>query len=393
MFESHTDLHLPGPTIVPPAVRSAIASGLEADTLNYRSAAFTELLKRVQEKLRRVVGSDGTPLILPGSGATGLEAGIRALVGRGDTAIVCSAGFFAEYAVAIVERLGAQAVRVEAEWGTAIDPTEVATALRAHPGARAVIATHCETSTGVVHDVRAIAESVTDSDAAFVVDAVSSLVSTELQADAWGIDMVLSASQKALMLPPGLAIATVSEKAWRAIGERPAETFALDLVGYREAAERGATPFTPNVPLIHGLDVACDLILKDGLDSSWRRHALLRDMTRDGVRALGLRPFAEDAHASSTLTTVALDDADAVRARLLHDHRFVVGGGLGRVAGRVVRLGHLGWTTPSGVLRMLAALEASLAREGHEVPLGAGVAAAQRRWLDTSVAQEPSRGS
>ena len=391
MFESHTDLHLPGPTIVPPAVRAAITSGLEADTLNYRSAAFTELLQRVQDKLRRVVGSDATPLILPGSGATGLEAGIRALLDRGDTAVVCTAGFFAEYAVSIVERIGAHVVRVDAEWGEAIDPAAVAASLRDHPEARAVICTHCETSTGVIHDVRAIAEVVAGSDAAFVVDAVSSLVSTELRPDAWGIDMVLSASQKALMLPPGLAIATVSEKGWRAIGERSADTFALDLVRYRETAERGATPFTPNVPLIHGLDAACDLILADGLEASWRRHALLRDMTRDGVRALGLRPFTDDAHASSTLTTVAIDDADAVRARLLHEHRFVVGGGLGRVSGRIVRLGHLGWTAPTGVLRMLAALETVLASEGHAVPLGAGVAAAQRRWLDAADT-EPSRG-
>ena len=378
MFDEHVDLHIPGPTIVPPAVRRAILAGMEDPAMNYRSGRYNALQRRVQEKLQQVMRTNDDVLILSGSGTAALEAGIGALVGPGDTVITCVGGFFGGYARGIAERIGAKQVRLDATWGEAIDPAAIADALARHPETRAVVVTHCETSTGVINDVRAIAEVVAATDAVLAVDAVSSLASTPLETAAWGVDMVMSASQKALMLPPGLALLSVSEKAWARL--RPARSFYFDLPAYREHARGGATPYTPNVPLVMGLEVALDLILQDGVEAGWARHALLRDMARAGVRAMGLTPFADDAVASSTLTTVRLDDADRVRTRLDREMGFVVGGGLGEVTNRILRLGHLGWTPPLEVLKMLAALEVALARDGRPTPEGAGVAAAQRTW-------------
>jgi aspartate aminotransferase-like enzyme len=386
MFDEHMDLHLPGPTIVPPQVRRAILQGAEDLAMNYRSQRFGELHLRVTDKLRRVMRTRNDVLILSGSGAAAIEAGVGAIVAPGDTVITCVSGFFGEYASSIAKRIGAQEVRVDASWGESIDPDAVAAALARHPEARAVVVTHCETSTGVVNDVRAIAELVAPTDTVLAIDAVSSLVSTPLETDAWGIDVVMSASQKALMLPPGLALVSVSDKAWELIEARPSRSFYFDLPTYRAAAASGATPFTPNVPLIVGLAVALDLILTDGVDASWARHALLRDMTRAGIRAMSLELLAGDAIASSTLTTVRLPRADAVRTRMADELHFIVGGGLGRLSDQLLRLGHLGWTPPLEVLKMLAALELALHHDGRPGPEGAGVVAAQRAWTESRLA-------
>ena len=382
MFDDHIDLRLPGPTIVPAPVRYAIAQGAEHPAMNYRSQRFAELHRSVSHKLRQVMRTDSDVVILSGSGTAALEAGIGSVVGTGDTVITAVAGYFAEYASAVCDAIGANNVRIEAEWGRPIDADAVAAALQRHPEARAVVVTHCETSTGVVSDVRAIAEVVAASDAVFAIDAVSSLVSTPIEMDAWGIDLLMSASQKALMLPPGLAFLAASEKAWSRIEARSARSYYFDVAAYRNAARSGATPYTPNVPLVLGLDVALDLILDEGLEAAWERHALLRDMMRSGVRALGLRPFADDDCASSTLTTVAIDDADALRSLMHEELRVVVGGGLGRTRDRLLRLGHLGFAAPLDVVTLLAALETALVFTGRSEHGGAGVAAAQRVWAE-----------
>ena len=382
MFDDHIDLRLPGPTIVPAPVRYAIARGAEHPAMNYRSPRFAELHRSVSHKLRQVMRTNSDMVILSGSGTAALEAGIGSVVGTGDTVITAVAGYFAEYASSVCDAIGANNVRIEAEWGRPIAADAIAAALKRHPEARAVVVTHCETSTGVVSDVRAIAEVVAATNAVLAIDAVSSLVSTPIEMDAWGIDLLMSASQKALMLPPGLAFIAASEKAWGRIEARAARSFYFDVKAYRSAARSGATPYTPNVPLVLGLDVALDLILDEGVEAAWERHALLRDMLRAGVRALGLRPFVDDEFASSTLTTVAIDDADALRTLMHEELRVVVGGGLGRMRDRLLRLGHLGFATPLDAMTLLAALEAALVVTTRSDRGGVGVAAAQRVWSE-----------
>ena len=385
MFSEKIDLRLPGPTVVPPEVQRAMQMTMDHPMMDYRDKAFSALLADTSESAKMVFQTRQDVLIIAGSGASILEAAMVNIVGSDDTVIICVIGYFGEYLTSIAEHLGAKVIRVEAEWGQVVDPEAVRETLDEHPYAKAVFVTHCETSTGAINNVEVMGGIVKDYDAVLVVDAVSSLVGTPLYMDAWGLDVVGTGSQKALMLPPGIALLSVSEKAWRLIQKRSCPSFYLDLKKYREGIDRGQTPYTPNIALVSGLRASLHLISEEGLENTYKRHALLRDMTRAGVRALGLRCLVEeDAAASPTLTAVKINrvNADDFRKLLRQELHVALGGGLGKLKGKIIRLGHLGYIDSADVLKMLAALELALIKVGYEVSLGSGVAAAQAFWLE-----------
>jgi aspartate aminotransferase-like enzyme len=385
MFSEKMDLRLPGPVQVPPEIQRAMMRSFDHPMMDYRNEEFQQVLKEAAEAAKPVFQTKQDVYILCGSGASALETTMVNLVGPSDTILICVVGYFGEYLVDLAEHIGVNVIRVDAPWGEIVDPEDVRKVLAAHPEVKAVFATHCETSTGAINNVEAIAAVVRECDAVFVVDAVSSLVGTPLYMDRWGIDMVATGGQKALMLPPGNALVSVSDKARRMMSKHRCPSFYLDLKKYQELLPKGHTPYTPNIALVNGLLEACRMIERGGgIGVSYQRHACLREMTRAGVRALGLQLFVADAAASPTLTAVVFDQGDADQFRKLMREQFhiAVGGGLGKMKGKLLRLGHMGYTDAADVLKMFAALELGLSRIGHSVPLGSGVSAAQRYWLE-----------
>ncbi|KPV44056.1 pyridoxal-phosphate-dependent aminotransferase family protein [Alicyclobacillus ferrooxydans] len=388
MFSEKMDLRLPGPVQVPREIQRAILRTFDHPMMDYRNEEHSEVLKQASRAAQEVFQTQNEVYILAGSGTSALETAMVNLIGPSDSILICVIGYFGEYLVDIAEHIGANVIRVDAPWGDVVDPDEVAKALATHPEVKAVFATHCETSTGVINPIEKIAGIVRATEAVFVVDAVSSIAGTPLYMDAWGIDIVATGGQKALMLPPGIALVSVSDKGWRAIERHKCPSLYLDLKRYRNLLPKGHTPYTPNVALVNGLLESCRMIQEGGgVEASYRRHAALRDMTRTGVRALGLQLLAEDSVASPTLTAVMFDtvDADEFRKYLRQQFHVAVGGGLGKLKGKILRLGHMGYTDAGDVLKLISVLELGLHVVGHKVELGTGIAAAQNSWLTNPI--------
>ncbi len=383
MFKEKMDLRLPGPVQVPKEIQIAMLKSFDHPMMDYRNPVFQEVLQATIKKAKAIFQTRNLVIPLTSSGASALETAIINIVGPEDTIILCVIGHFGEYLKGITDHIGCKVVLVEAEWGQIVDPEDVRKALQEHPEAKAVFATHCETSTSAINNVQAIAAIVRETDALFLVDAVSSIVGTPLYMDDWGIDIVATGGQKALMLPPGLALITASDKAWNVIYKHKCPSFYFDLKLYKERLESGVgTPYTPNIALVCALEEACDMIERNGgLESEYKRHAALRDLTRAGVRALGLELLVADSAASPTLTAVKFEDADKFRKLMRDEFHIALGGGLGKVKNKILRLGHMGYTDAADMLKMFAAMELAMLKSGYKVELGSGVAGAQKQWL------------
>lgn len=384
MFKEKMDLRLPGPVQVPREIQMAMLKSFDHPMMDYRNPVFQEVLKETTTKAKAIFQTKNLVIPLTSSGASALEAAIINTVGPKDTIILCVIGYFGEYLQGITDHIGCKVVRVVAEWGEIVDPEAVRKALKENPEAKAVFATHCETSTSAINNIKDIAAIVRETEALFLVDAVSSIVGTPLYMDEWGIDIVATGGQKALMLPPGLALITVSDKAWAVIEKHQCPSYYFDLMLYKKGLESGVgTPYTPNIALVCGLLESCNMIESSGgIESEYKRHAALRDMTRAGVRALGLELLVDDSAASPTLTAVKLENADQFRKLMRDEFHIALGGGLGKVKNKILRLGHMGYTDAADMLKMFAAMELALLKSGHTVELGAGVAGAQRQWLE-----------
>src|SRR4051812_12236563 len=287
-----------GPTPVPPAVSQAMA----APMLYHRAPAFVEVYERVISKLPAVFRTENDVLTFAASGSGALDSAAANLVRRGTPVLACAAGKFGERWIELGEAYGGEVVRYEPGWGERLDPAEIDRLLGENDGVEVVFATLSETSTGVVHDVQAIAEVTRRHGAILAVDAVSGLGAAELRQDEWGIDVVVAGSQKALMCPPGLAFASVSQRALDYAGENPGGSYYFDWVKTAKSQRKGDSPFTPAVPLFLGLDVALDLIEQEGLDDVMARHRLLARATRAGAGALGLELFGDPDERSTVVT-------------------------------------------------------------------------------------------
>jgi aspartate aminotransferase-like enzyme len=368
-----TYLITPGPTPVPPEVAAAMARPL----IHHRSPDFKLLLEQTLAQLRRAFATEQEVLLFAGSGTSAMESAVANLLSPGDDILVASAGNFGDRWTKIARAYGIEP-RIHAQpWGEVLDPETVAAQAQ---GAVAVYITHSETSTGVVHDVRAIVEALRTAGALLVVDAVSSLGGVELAMDEWGIDVVVSGSQKALMTPPGLAFAAASERAW-AISEQAAlPRFTLDWRVTRDSQEKVQTPYTPPITLVAGLNTALGMIEAEGFESVWARNRLLGRASREGAKALGLELFSPDDDSSSMVTAVQMPDGvDGQEVyRLLRD-RFgvVLAGGHGPLRGKVIRIGHMGYMNRFDIITALSALELVLGDLGYRAPTaGAGAARA-----------------
>ena len=371
----------PGPTPIPPEVQAAMAAPL----VHHRSPDFREVLGETLEGLQRVFQTAGPVLMFAGSGTAAMESAVANLHSPGERVVVASAGNFGERWLKIAGAYGLDVVHVEHEWGERIDPARVADAAG---GAAAVYVTHSETSTGVVHDVRSIAEAVRSTGAALVVDAVSSLAGVELATDAWGVDVVVAGSQKALMTPPGLAFASVSERAWGLAERAKLPRFYLDWATARRAQEKTDTAFTPPVSLVFGLRAALRLIEARGLGAGFAHNRRLALATREGVKGLGLELFSPDDATSAMVTAFTVPegfDGQRVYATLRDRHGVVLAGGQGKLRGRIMRIGHMGYMNAFDIVTALAGLELALGELGYRPPVaGGGVARALAVFGETA---------
>lgn len=354
-----SNLRIPGPTPLPPPVRQALARQM----INHRGPEFRALIRRTAQRLAGILGTSGDVLLLTASGSGGLEAAIVNTFSPGQEIIVAACGAFGLRWAEIGRAYGLQVHLHQAEWGTPISPELVAQALKDHPRARAVLLTHNETSTGVLNDLQLLARTVKDAGKLFLVDAISSAGCVELQMDAWGLDLLVTGSQKGWMVPPGLAMVAAGASYWEAYRSARLPRFYLDLGKARDDQARGETPFTPAVNVLVALDVALDLIEAEGLAAVIARHRELRDVVRGEARRLGLRPLAADHHASPTVTPLHPPEgiqADELRRALRQEHGVEVAGGQGPLKGRIFRIGHLGWVHREELEQTMAALERTL---------------------------------
>ncbi|KUK41231.1 MAG: Aminotransferase, class V [Clostridia bacterium 62_21] len=375
-------LMIPGPTPVPPAVQEAMSRPI----MGHRSKEFARISEGLYHKLQQVLQTENQVFILTSSGTGGMEAAVANTINPGDKVLVLVTGKFGERWRDLARIYGADVIEMNFGWGNPVDVDAVKARLDAEPGICAVLATHNETSTGVVNDIAALGAMLRKRDALLVVDAVSSLGGIEIRTDAWGVDILVTASQKALMLPPGLAVISVSPRAWERIDACRAPRYYFDLPAARKALAKWNTAYTPAVSLFYGLDAALDLILAEGLRRVFARHKRLAAATRAAVKALGLQLLPPEAAASPVVTAVRAprgDDADELRKVLADRFGIYFAGGQGELKGRIFRIAHMGYVDEADILCAIAALEVALATLGFDVALGSGTAAAQRVFLET----------
>ncbi len=370
-------LFTPGPTPVPEETLLELAKPVTY----HRAAEAKAILAEVSEDLKYVFQTTQPVYTLTSSGTGGMEAAVANTLAPGEKVILCTAGRWGERWRGILKAFGANIVAVEVPYGKAVTPAMLAEALGKHPDAQAVFATLSETSTGVGHDLAAFGELVAKTNALFVVDGISGLGAMECRVDQWKIDVCVTGSQKALMLPPGLAFVSVSEKAWKKIEATPIRSFYFDLRRYKKTYADSDTPFTPANTLIKAQRLSLKRIRAEGIENLWARHARMATACRAAVQAMGLALFAEQPNNALTVITVPNGlDGSATLKKLEKQHGFKLADGQDTLKGQIWRLSHMGYTDAFDVLGALAALELVLHESGFKLQLGSGVAAFQKAY-------------
>ena len=352
-------LRLPGPTPCPPQALEAMGRQM----MNHRGKEFGEIVKSTTEKLQQVFQTKGDVFLLTASGTGGMEAAIVNTLSPGDKVLSISNGFFGARFGDIAEGYGAEVIRLSFEWGNPVDPDAVDKALSAHRDIKAVLVVHNETSTGMTNKLKEISPVVKKFEKLLLVDAISSLGCINLPTDDWNCDVVVTASQKGWMVPPGLAMVGVSEGAWQAHAQAKMPRYYWDFGKAKNFLEKWQTPWTPAVSVFYALNVTLDLMLGEGLDNIFARHARVAQIARNGVKSLGLSLFVDEKYASSTVTTVnATDEIDVpVLIRVLRqEHEVIIAGGQDRLSGKVFRIGHLGLVDEDDIKSVLEALNKAL---------------------------------
>jgi len=358
-------LRIPGPTPCPDEVLQAMSRQM----INHRGPQFGQMLSDITAKLKQLFQTKGDVFLLTGSGTGGLEAVIVNTLSPGDKVLSVSIGVFGERFATIAQQFGAEVVPLRFEWGKAADADAVRRALKAEPKVKAVLVTHNETSTGVTNDLKAISSVVKEFDKLLLVDAISSLGSINLPVDDWHCDVVVTASQKGWMVPPALAMVSVNQEAWQANAQAKMPRFYWDFAKAKDYLEKtpAQTPWTPAISAVFGLSVALDMMLKEGLANIIARHARVAQAARKGVKSLGLSLFAEESHASNTVTAVAASDGldtKKMNKILREEHQVILSGGQQKLDGKIFRIGHLGWVTEDDIKVVISKLKVVLPQAG-----------------------------
>lgn len=379
------NLRTPGPTPIPQAVRDAQAQPM----IDHRGTEFAELLRETSMGLAELIGTAGDVVLLTGSGSGALEAAVVNTLSPGDRVLSVNIGAFGDRFAKIASVFGAQVDALPFEWGTSASPDAVRDHLAANEPYRAVLITHNETSTGVANPMQELASVVRHApgDPLLLVDGISGLGAMPFEMDAWGIDLVVSASQKAWMASPGISIAALSDRAWAAAAEARMPRFYWDFAEARQWATKGQTPWTPAITVLYGLRVGVQRLRDEGRDRTWARHAAIAGGVAAGLESLGLRLVAAEADRSSTVTAAWVPDGvewgpfnEAMRA-----HGLVIAGGQGKWAGRILRFGHMGEVGIDEMVQALQIMGDLLPSFGHTADAAAGARTA-REAFDAALA-------
>lgn len=389
-----TNLRIPGPTALPPSVR--VAGGRQM--INHRGPEFAAMLERILTGMRPFFGTTSDVAMITTAGSGGLEAAVVNVLSPGDRVLGVSIGSFGDRFAKIAGLYGADVTKLDAEWGYAAAPDEVRERLRSMPGVKAVLLTHNETSTAVMNPIPELAAAIRAEtpDALILVDSVSGLGAVPFAMDEWGVDVVVTGSQKAWMSAPGLAMIAASPRAWAAMETATMPRFYLDLRAHREAAAGGQTPFTPAIAVVFQVDEGLRLMQEEGAEAIFARHEACAAAARAGLEALGFELFADQRHASRTVTAAHVPgdlDWKAFNAEVKR-RGVVLAGGQGKLTGKIFRLGHLGSVTVEEILGAFSTLEIVSLLHGREIEPGAAVAAAQRAALASyGIAAQPVAGA
>jgi aspartate aminotransferase-like enzyme len=377
------NLRIPGPTALPPSVREAGARQM----INHRGPEFAAMLDRILTGMKPYFGTTSDIAIVTTAGTGGLEAAVVNTLSPGDRVLGVSIGSFGDRFAKIARTYGAEVTKIEVEWGQAADPAVLREALRADAGYRAVLLTHNETSTAVMNPIPELAAVVREvaPDALILVDSVSGLGAVPFEMDAWGLDVVVTGSQKAWMSAPGLAMIAASPRAWAQMETATMPRLYLDLRAHRESHAAGQTPWTPAIAVVYQVDEGIRLMTAEGADSVFARHEACAAAARAGLKALGFELFADQRHASRTVTAAVVpEDLDWKAFTIeLKQRGLVLAGGQGKLTGKIFRLGHLGSVTVEEILGAMSVLEFVSIRNGRQVRPGAAVAAAQIAALES----------
>lgn len=376
-------LFTPGPTQVPERVQVAMTNPI----MHHRGEGFKQIFQAVIEDLKYFFQTEGDVLILSSSGTGAMEACVVNLLSKGDTVLTVAGGKFGERLSLLCQNYGADTHTIDVPWGEAVAPKKIKTFLTEHPATIAVLITHSETSTGVAADIRTIADIVrTHSNALLIVDAITSAGVLPFKMDEWGIDVAMTGSQKGLMIPPGLAMVALNDRAWERAKVSDIPKFYFDFQKERTALEKLTTAWTPAITLIMGLREALAMIREEGLPNLWKKYALLARATREGVQAMGLELFAKSP--SDSLTAVKIPEfIDGLKfvKHLRQKYGITVAGGQAQLKGKIFRIAHMGYYDSLDMVAMASALEMTLSDFGWDFEHGSGVYTVQNIFMkDTS---------
>jgi aspartate aminotransferase-like enzyme len=369
-------LFTPGPTMVPPEVALAEAQPM----IHHRTPQFSQIFYEVSEDLKYLFQTKtGEVFTLMSSGTGAMEACVANVLSKGNKALVVVSGKFGERWAELCKCFGIETITVDVENGKAVNPADIDAALKKNKGINVVFTTQCETSTGVVHDIKAISPIVKGHGALLVVDAITGIGVHQLLMDEWNIDVAITGSQKGCMMPPGLAFVCVNSSAWGVIEKTDLPRYYWDFRKMRKDLKDKTTPFTPAVSLVMAMKTALEMIKKEGIENVWKRHARLANATREGAKAIGLELFA-GANSSNVLTAIKAPkgiDVDKIIKKLRDETGVTFTGGQDEMKGKMIRIGHMGYVNDFDVIIAIAALEKGLHDAGYAVELGKGLSTVQ----------------
>jgi aspartate aminotransferase-like enzyme len=366
----------PGPTPVPPEVLMAMAMPV----IHHRAPDFIPVLDSAKKGLQWLYQTKNDVLILASTGTGGMVGSVNNFLSPGDKVIVVNGGKFGERWTKICKAYGINVEEILVEWGYAVRPEKVEELLKKDLSVKAVFVQACETSTGIYHDVKSLGEIVKKyEDTILVVDAISALVAHNLRTDEWGIDVMIGGSQKGVMLPPGLAFVSISDKAWKMAEKSKTPRFYFNFKKEKEALAKNQTNFTSAVSLIIGLNQALKMLMEEGLEEVFRRHATLAEATRKAMNAIGLELFTKESPSNSVTAIMAPEgyDGQLIYKNLREKYGITAAGGQDQVKGKIFRIAHLGYADTFDVITAVSGVEMVLKGMGYPVKLGTGVAAAE----------------
>ncbi len=376
----------PGPTAISEDVLLEHARPL----MHHRTPEFSEIFSAVTKKLKKLMKTENDLFILTSSGTGGMEAAITNAFSKGDKVLVANLGKFSDRFAKISKVFGLEVISLDYEWGNPINPEDIKEMLDKNPDIKGVMFQFCETSTGITNNAEAFGNIVKNYNAISIVDAISGIGASDLQADNWNLDIVIGGSQKALSAPTGAAFISVSDKAWKLIEKSNIPRFYFNLLDAREAASRKPpqTPWTPGISIIVAMNKALDMLFEEGLENAFRRHAILAKTTQKAVEKIGLELFVKDEDArSSSVTAVMVPegvDGKKITSMMRTKYGVQIAGGQGKLKGKIFRIGHLGWFGIFDTIIAISALEMTLKDLGYGFDFGEGVAEAQKVFYENS---------